>query len=412
MAGLMNPPSYLKILEAENQTLRCKIDKLTHHLESQKQDAGHFSLLSLTEIILENSTAVLFRRLAAVDPKKRKMVYVSPNITCFGYRAKDFLEGKIMFRDIIYPEDSERTLKEISEFVDQGLKTYTQSYRIVTGSGEVRWVEDRTSIYAEPSTGLLYHQGIVIDIHEQKKALQLAAEVQKSLLPEAAPSIDGLDVAGRTVSCDEVGGDYFDYLSNKVMGNSNLSIIIGDITGHGVDAALFMTSARAFLRMRASQPGTLEDIVMAMNRHLTRDMEKTGRFMTMFYLVIECSNNRLRWVRAGHDPALLYDPSTDHFGELGGQGIALGIDEEYIYQQQENEQLLRDQVLVLTTDGIFEARNHDGEMFGKQRLKSIVRQDHSKSSKDILDRIMLEHARFTYGVDREDDLTLVIVKRR
>lgn len=315
-----------------------------------------------------------------------------------------------MFRDIIYPEDSERTLKEISEYVDQGLETYTQSYRIVTGDGEVRWVEDRTSIFVEQTTGLRYHQGIVIDIHEQKKALQLAAEVQKSLLPEAAPIIDGLDVAGSTISCDEVGGDYFDYLSNTVIGNDNLSIIIGDITGHGVDAALFMASARAFLRMRASQPGTVEDIVMAMNRHLTRDMEKTGRFMTMFYLVIERSNSRLRWVRAGHDPALLYDPNTDRFVELSGPGIALGVDEEYTYQQQQTEQLLRDQVIVLTTDGIFEACNQNGEMFGKQRLKSVVRRDHSKSSQAILDNIMLEHARFTYGVDREDDLTLVIVK--
>ena len=405
----MNLPSELKTLEAENQALRVKIDELKQRIESQNQNEDHFSLLSLTEIILENSTAVLFRRLAAVDPKKRKMVYVSPNISCFGYRAEDFLEEKIMFRDIVYPEDSKRTLKEISEFVDQGFETYTQSYRIVTGNGEVRWVEDRTSIFKDPATGIRYHQGIVIDIHEQKKALQLAAEVQKSLLPETAPCIDGLDVSGSTISCDEVGGDYFDYLPNRVLSN-NLSIIIGDIIGHGVDAALFMASARAFLRMRAAQPGTIEDIVMAMNQHLTRDMEKTGRFMTMFYLVIERSDNRLRWVRAGHDPALLYDPGTDQFIELSGPGIALGVNEEYVYQQQQTEQLLQGQILVLTTDGIYEASNHDGEMFGKQRLKSIVQQNYSKSSQAILDNIMLEHERFTYGVDRADDLTLVIVK--
>lgn len=405
----MNLPSEIKTLEAENQALRGKIDELKQRLESQNQNEDHFSLLSLTEIILENSTAVLFRRLAADDPKKRRMVYVSPNISCFGYRAEDFLEEKIMFRDIVYPEDSERTLKEISEFVDQGLETYTQSYRIVTGNGEVRWVEDRTSIFKEQATGLRYHQGIVIDIHEQKKALQLAAEVQKSLLPETAPCIDGLDVSGRTISCDEVGGDYFDYLPNRFLGN-NLSIIIGDIIGHGVDAALFMASARAFLRMRAAQPGAIEDIVMAMNKHLTRDMEKTGRFMTMFYLVIERSDNRLRWVRAGHDPALLYDPGTDQFIELTGPGIALGVNEEYIYQQQQIEQLLQGQILVLATDGIFEASNHDGEMFGKQRLKCILQRNYLKSSQAILDDIMLEHERFTYGVDRADDLTLVIVK--
>lgn len=114
----MNPPSYLNFLEAENQALCCKIDELTQHLESQKQDAEHFSLSSLTEVILENSTAVLFRRLAAVDPKKRKMVYVSPNISCFGYRAKDFLEGKLYFE--IYQ------LRVLTAWMSQGGQLHSQ----------------------------------------------------------------------------------------------------------------------------------------------------------------------------------------------------------------------------------------------------------------------------------------------
>lgn len=370
---------------------------------------SHFDAQSLTEIILENCNAVLFRRLAAVDPKKSKMVYVSPNISGFGYRAEDFMEGRIMFRDIVYPEDSKRTLNEIKEFVDQGIENYTQKYRIITGNGEVRWVEDRTSVFHDKQTGLSYHQGIVIDIHEQKQALQLAAEVQKSLLPEKAPFVDGLDVAGKTFPCDEVGGDYFDYFHDPTV-KGTLSIIIGDIIGHGVDAALLMTSARAFLRMRASQPGSVEDIITSMNQQLTRDMEKTGRFMTLFYLLIERHMNRISWVRAGHDPVLLYNPAIDRFEELKGPGVALGIDKNYTYQQQKSDNLLTNQILVLTTDGIYEARNKEGTFFGRKRLKAIIRKNGEKSAEDILDRIIEEHTHFTSGTSREDDCTVVIVK--
>ena len=488
----------------------------------------------LAELIIDNSTAILFRRLAAENPKHRKMVYVSPNISRFGYCAEDFLHGRIMFRDIVYPEDSERTLKEIKEFVSQGLETYSQTYRIVTSEGEVRWVEDRTSIFEEKSTGVRYHQGIVIDVNEQKvaeeklrkseekyrrivetagegfllmddsfrvvdmnsayahmfncdrsdvigqqpfnmepgefqrlwlagdkrdssecyefefevttsedhkvpilvhantlssdrnekignmafvtdmtaqkKALQLAAEVQKGLLPETVPLIEGLDIAGKSIPCEEVGGDYFDYITRSIDGTSNLSVIIGDITGHGVDSALLMASARAFLRMRASQPGSITDIVVAMNQHLTGDMAKSGRFMTLFYLSIEQGNNRLDWVRAGHDPALLYDPFHAQFQELKGPGLALGIDEDYPYQQQRLDDLAPNQILLLTTDGICEGCNQDGEMFGKERLQNIVRNSSAESAENILNHILQEFARFRRGEAIADDITLVVVK--
>lgn len=400
----------IQSLKSLNKSLQAKVDFFNQQLESTKDNNNTFDSLSLTETILENSSTVLFRRLAAVDPKKRKMVYVSPNISCFGYKADDFIKGKIMFRDIVYPEDSDRTLKEIREFVRHGIENYSQTYRIVTHNGEVRWIEDRTSIYEDKSTGLRYHQGIVIDIHEKKKALQLAAEVQKSLLPDRAPSADGLDIAGKMFPCDEVGGDYFDYLPETINNNNYLSIVIGDITGHGVDAALLMTSARAFLRMRAAKPGTVEDVVMDLNRHLTRDMEKTGRFMTLFYLFVERSNNRMAWVRAGHDPVLQYDPAIDRFNDLKGPGIALGLDKDFIYQKQHVENFATNQVFVLATDGLYEACNTAGEMFGKERLKNIVQLNSTETSEIILDRIMQEHHLFTSGVAREDDITLVIVK--
>ena len=136
--------------------------------ENRNGDDSH--ALALAEMIIQNSPSILFRRLAADDPKQRKMVYVSPNISRFGYRAEDFLNGTIMFRDIVYQGDSDRTLQEIKELVEKERENYTQVYRIITKSGKARWVEDQTSIYVDPETDTRYHQGIVTDIHERMVA--------------------------------------------------------------------------------------------------------------------------------------------------------------------------------------------------------------------------------------------------
>ncbi|RLB98376.1 MAG: hypothetical protein DRH34_13920, partial [Deltaproteobacteria bacterium] len=114
---------------------------MNRHLQNNNGENKGTQALQLAELIIDNSPAILFRRLAADDPKQRKMVYVSPNISRFGYQAEDFLNDTIMFRDIVYPGDSKRTLKEIKKFVEKNIETYTQIYRIITRSGEVRWVE-------------------------------------------------------------------------------------------------------------------------------------------------------------------------------------------------------------------------------------------------------------------------------
>jgi sigma-B regulation protein RsbU (phosphoserine phosphatase) len=224
----------------------------------------------------------------------------------------------------------------------------------------------------------------VTDMTEQKKSLELAGEVQKSLLPQKNLRIQGLDIAGKSIPCEEIGGDYFDYLLGEEYPDRPFSAVVGDITGHGVDAALLMTSARAFLRMRSSQPGSIAQIVNEMNRQLTRDVLDTGRFMTLLYMTIDTDNRHLRWVRAGHDPAILYDPVRDEFEEL--KGIAIG------------------------TDGIWEAFNGDGEMYGKERFNSIIRKNANAEANEILNAIYSDVDNFRSGLKPEDDITLVVIK--
>ena len=266
------------------------------------------------------------------------------------------------------------------------------------------------STLRDDSGQIIGNMAFVTDMTEQKKALALAAEVQKSLLPQAKPRIQGLDVAGKNVSCEEIGGDYFDFLGNKDYPNAPFSIVVGDITGHGVDAALLMTSARAFLRMRAAQSGNISDIITEMNRHLALDVLDTGRFMTLFYMAIDPVNERLQWVRAGHDPAILYDPKQNAFEELAGTGIALGITEDFRYEEYNKAGITDGQIVAIGTDGIWEAYNSKGEMFGKERFRNVISKNAKESATHILGAVYEELDQFTEGLRSEDDVTLVVAK--
>jgi sigma-B regulation protein RsbU (phosphoserine phosphatase) len=254
------------------------------------------------------------------------------------------------------------------------------------------------------------NMAFVTDMTEHKKALALAAEVQKSLLPQEKPMVKGLDIAGKNVSCDEIGGDYFDFIWRPDLKKGPFSVVVGDISGHGVDSALLMTTARAFLRMRASQPGTISEIITAMNRHLTRDILESGRFMTLFYLTIDLEKNHIDWVRAGHDPAIIYDPARDEFEELKGSGVALGVNEVFDYEENCRRDLTNGQIIAIGTDGIWEAVNRKGEMFGKARFRNIIRKFADAAAGDILNAVYSELNQYTRGQRSEDDITLVVVK--
>jgi PAS domain S-box-containing protein len=250
----------------------------------------------------------------------------------------------------------------------------------------------------------------VTDMSEQKKSLALAAEIQKSLLPNENPRVQGLDIAGRNDSCDEIGGDYFDFLDGLACDNNHFETVVGDVTGHGVDAALLMTTARAFLRMRASQCGGISQIVTEMNRHLTLDILNTGRFMTLFYLSVDPQTKTLQWVRAGHDPAIIYDPAQKKFEELKGDGLALGVDENFSYQENLKTGLESGQIIAIGTDGIWETFNQNGDMFGKERFREIIQETSHLGASQIVDAVYNELNRFTNGAKAKDDITLVIMK--
>ena len=134
--------------------------------------------------------------------------------------------------------------------------------------------------------------------------------------------------------------------------------------------------------------------------------------MTLFYLTIDPENKQLRWVRAGHDPAIIYDPTEDNFEELMGSGLALGVEEEISYEENIKSGLAAGQIIAISTDGIWEAQNKDGDMFGKERFRELSRQkaNAGAGAHDIIDAVYSDLNEFTIGLRPEDDITLVVIK--
>lgn len=146
------------------------------------------------------------------------------------------------------------------------------------------------------------------------------------------------------------------------------------------------------------------------NRNLAHDTQ-SGRFMTMFYLILACEAPALCWVNAGHDPAFVYDCTRDAFDELDGSGIPLGIEDSWKYEERTLERLDPGSILVCATDGIWEARNPDDIMFGKDAFKDLIKRNAAKPAADICDIVHETLKTFRAGGPQTDDITLVVVKK-
>jgi sigma-B regulation protein RsbU (phosphoserine phosphatase) len=250
----------------------------------------------------------------------------------------------------------------------------------------------------------------LIERDQIRQSLYLAQEVQQTLLPRKIPQIKGLDIAASIVYCDETGGDFYDFLDNTETRPGSFTLAIGDVSGHGIPSALMMATGRAFLRQRSVLPGAAAEIVSDVNRQITGDFGESGGFMTLFYLTIDLANKRLYWVRAGHDPAIFYDPQTDTFEELRGAGMALGVDIHGRYEQFQKTDLKQGQVVVLGSDGLWEARNNSGKMFGKEPVHQIIRQSPGATAREMLSACFNTFNLFLGERAPEDDVTLMVIK--
>jgi sigma-B regulation protein RsbU (phosphoserine phosphatase) len=246
---------------------------------------------------------------------------------------------------------------------------------------------------------------------KMKRSLALAMEVQQNLLPHESPKLAGFDIAGLSVYCDETGGDYYDFIELMDVGEEKVGLALGDITGHGIGAALLMASARGVLRSHAiGYTGDLGKLFADINGHLVRD---TGddRFLTLFYGVVEGPGGGLSYASGGHDPAAWWHAASRSFEELPNTGMMLGAFPEAEYQQAGPFELKSGDIVAIGTDGIWEAMNTDNEMFDKQRYYDIVAKHADRPAEEICRAVVRAVRDFSGEAPQEDDITLIVIKK-
>jgi len=235
--------------------------------------------------------------------------------------------------------------------------------------------------------------------------VELAAQVQRLFLPLRRPSIAGLEIAGAMQPAGGVGGDYYDYIP---VNEHTIQIVIADVAGKGVAAALLMSATAAAVQLEVSEKRDMLEVVNRLNNgiHSVSDGE---RYVTLLLADIDALSRSLRYVNCGHNPALLFRAKTREVVPMNSSCFPLGMFESVTCEIKRAD-LASGDLLVLYTDGITEAENSQGEEFGMERLSAVIRRDSSLSAEELMDSILQSAEDFCQGVGFNDDATVLVVK--
>jgi len=235
--------------------------------------------------------------------------------------------------------------------------------------------------------------------------VELAARVQRMFLPISRPSIPGLEIAGMMQPVRGVGGDYYDYIP---INEHTIQVVIADVAGKGVPAALLMAATAAAVQLEVSEKRGLLDVVNRLNNGI-HSVSDGNRYVTLVLANIDALSRSFRYVNCGHNPALLFQAKTRDVIPMNSSCFPVGMFDSEACEVNRAD-LAAGDILVLYTDGITEAENSQGEEFGMERLSAVIRRDSSLSAEEILSNIFQSAEEFCQGVGFEDDATALVVK--
>jgi len=241
-------------------------------------------------------------------------------------------------------------------------------------------------------------------VERSRAELRIASDIQRSFLPERIPDLAGFDLAATSIPAMEVGGDFYDFIP----GEDRLGMVIADVSGKSIPAALFMALSRTIVRANATHHQSGTEVLVDANDMISAD-SRSGMFVTLFYGILDQSTRNLVYANAGHPPPLLLLSDGQRFFELEVTGIALGIMGGVDYQERQVT-ISPGDVMIMYTDGVTEALNHQIEQYGLERLRSTVLRARHLSAQGILDEILQDIARFCGGQAQFDDITMIIAK--
>jgi len=236
------------------------------------------------------------------------------------------------------------------------------------------------------------------------REIEIAREVQERLFPQKLPRIDGLDCAGGCRPALGVGGDYYDFLA---LSGGRLGVVIGDVSGKGIAAALLMASLQASVRGQSLRGESDLALLISNVNALIYEASASSRYATLFYAELDPATRRLDYVNAGHNPPLLVRGEKAIHLDTGG--TVVGLLPNFPYQQG-TIALEPGDVLVAFTDGISEAMNGADEEWGEERLLAAIRACQNRSAQDMIPELLRCADEFVSGAPQHDDMTLVIVK--
>lgn len=256
-------------------------------------------------------------------------------------------------------------------------------------------------------------QGNLVEQERLQKEMQVAQEIQQSLLPRRVPELEGYEIGALYRAAKEVGGDYYDFVQ---VDDRTVGVVVADVSGKGVPGSLVMTMIRTALRMEARGNRSASDVMARMNTFVTEDMKK-GMFVTMFYVVLDSVNRVVTYASAGHNPMILYRGETDATYFLKPKGIPVGIDapDADLFRRTisvERLTLKQEDMIVIYTDGITEAMNPAREQFGEARLLGAIKRHAHLSAQEFSEALDREIHEFTAGAPQNDDITLVAIKEK
>jgi phosphoserine phosphatase len=243
---------------------------------------------------------------------------------------------------------------------------------------------------------------------EMERAMAIAKDIQRSLLPQEMPELPGYDVAGFNRPADDTGGDTYDFLPLE---DGRWMVTVADATGHGIGPALVIAEARAMLHAIVRSDADVPRVLEAMNELLHADL-RDERFVTCFLGALDPLAHRLTYAAAGHGPMLFYSREADEFEQVKATGLPLGIMPDAQYDRVIDHELRPGDFAVVLTDGYFEADSPSGEMFGIDRVMDLLREQRDAPASEViecLNRAIRDHVG---SLPQGDDLTAVILRRR
>ncbi len=248
-------------------------------------------------------------------------------------------------------------------------------------------------------------QAELVEQERFKREMEIAADVQRSILPAGFPHIPGFDFANYARPAREVGGDYYDLLP---VDDDHFGLVIADVSGKSIHAAIYMAVTRALFLAKAAEYQSPRDAVQQIHDLLMASSE-SDLFVTAFYGVVSRQSLEMRYVRAGHDWPIHFRSQTGQLSLLEAQGRFLGSLQGLILNEA-TLQLWPGDALVCYSDGLTDATSPDGEYYGLARLEAVIARDGHKSAGALIDAIVADVDHFRAGAPQPDDLTLLVMK--